>query len=76
MSKNKIEMISNSLQIDPDYLGPISTVSFYICDTEADLPDPGWGKFAVVKTPDEQGKYSFYVGTSEGWRKGKLKELG
>lgn len=74
MAKDKVESISNSLQIDKDYAGPISAMSFYFCDTEADLPEPAFGKFAIVKEPSQSGHYFFQVGTDDGWKRTKLNQ--
>ena len=76
MSKQQIELISNSLQLDPNFAGSIDLLAFYICDTETDLPAPAWGRFAVVKEPDGNGRHYVYVGIGEGWKRAELELVG
>jgi len=74
MAKQTIEIISNSLQLDPEFAGAIDQLKFYVCDAESDLPSPAWGKFAVVKEPGQSGHYYLQVGTSDGWKRTKLNQ--
>lgn len=57
----------------PDTQPSPDQISVY--DTEADLPTPAWGKFAVVKEVDPQGRHYFYVGTNDGWKRAELEPI-
>ncbi len=46
-----------------------------VYDTEEDLPGAAWGKFAVVRAADPQGRHYFYVGTNDGWKRGELEPI-
>ena len=48
---------------------------YYICDTEADLPSPAWGSFAVVKAADDGGRHYFYIGIPGGWKRAELEYI-
>jgi len=74
MAKQRIDLISNVLQVDPEFTGAVDQLKFYICDTEGDLPSPAFGKFAIVREPDEAGHYYFQVGTYYGWKRTKLNQ--
>lgn len=77
MARKIIQVVGSDLDND-DEVAPLlagrysNQFAIFLCDTEADLPAAAFGRFAIVKEPDEGPhgpRWYFYVGTDNGWRR-------
>jgi|GEM_PF-2857560 len=75
MARKLIQVIGSNLDDDP-VIAPIiasrdnGQFAIFLCDTEADLPTPEYGYFAVCKNP---GK--FYWSTDTVWKTVKSQHI-
>lgn len=79
MGKTLLQVTGTNLDSDSEIASLLSgrysnQFAIFLCDTEADLPTPAWGRFAVVMESNQSGHYYFQVGTSDGWKRTKLNQ--
>jgi len=83
MGRKLIQAIGTNLD-DDNEIGPLlagrddNPFAMFLCDTEADLPGTAWGRFAVVKEPDEGPngpRHYYYVGPDDCWKRAELEPI-